>query len=63
MDEGFVATLSLQTTKPCVINISNISKIKKSISGLEKGFSKRKFDLGMADQTGGNRNLMWKTEL
>ena len=31
----------------------------KNIAGKEKGSSKRKFEVGASDQTGGNRNLRW----
>ena len=35
----------------------------KNISGKEKGFYKRKFEVGASDQTGGRRNLRWKPDL
>ena len=43
-------------------NLSSISNIKKNISGEEKGFSKQKFEVWLADKTGGNINLRWKPD-
>ena len=40
-----------------------ISNTWKNISGDKKGFSKRKIEVGIADQTGGDRNLRWKPDL
>ena len=44
-------------------NVSNNSNTKKSITGDKKGFPKRKIEVGLSDQTGGNRNLRWKPDL
>ena len=44
-------------------NILNIGNTWKNITGDKKGFSKRKIEVGIADQTGGDRNLRWKPDL
>ena len=44
-------------------NVSNTSDTKKNITGEKKGFPKRKMEVGVSDQTGGNRNLRWKSDL